>query len=421
MVDSHLLNPYAGNILVDRLGPILSREQALAELIDLPPSPGRLKDVPRHVRRHHLMDLRRFHIPPEEEGRLYETCDLMIRSGYSGRDPARPGTWSSISGEAERLKRPSPGAFAAAVQGPSGTGKTEACLRCLNCFPQSILHEDFPHIKGPHCQVTWLSADVPASGKAEDLVRNLMLSWEQINRGGRFTALLQKEKFKNPMQVLDEWRQVALTHFLGVLHLDEVQNFFRITTLDQRRKRKAGDGPAQLSIIEDQCLKWILSLLNTWGIPVLFSGTPDGIGALTTRLSNMQRFATGGYHPFLLFESKDAPDYLAFMKSLGRYQYVRNRVEVNDSLREEVFSLSGGIRRVIVALWIAANRIALERESDELRIGDFKQAADAYLAPLAPAIAAILSRDPLRMARYEDLVSQDSRFWPQFWQRVSTG
>jgi hypothetical protein len=35
------------------------------------------------------------------------------------------------------------------------------------------------------------------------------------------------------MRMLNEWLQVASIHFLGVLHLDEIQNFFRIQSLNR--------------------------------------------------------------------------------------------------------------------------------------------------------------------------------------------
>ena len=54
-----------------------------------------------------------------------------------------------------------------------------------------------------------------------------------------------------------------------------MQNLFKIPSLEKRRKVKINES-LELSIVEDALLKWILSLTNTWQIPVLFNGTPDG-------------------------------------------------------------------------------------------------------------------------------------------------
>ncbi|WP_088279067.1 AAA family ATPase [Ideonella sp. A 288] len=420
MTEQLVLGPYEGNILQIPLGSIHSREEALERLIELPKMPINLRDLPRHIRVHHLMGLRDFHVPPLEEGRLFESIDLMVRSGYHYRDPRSPGTFGVISGELPIRMYPRIPAHAAAVEGASGTGKTQGCLRSLNLYRhQTFLHGHFPGFKDPHFQVTHLSADVPSSGTAEDFARVLMRAWQQATGSTRFDHLLKRDRFRNPMEALNEWRQVAISHFLGILHLDEVQNFFKLATLEQRRRRDGKGGTPELSIVEDRCLKWILELLNTWGIPVLFSGTSDGIGALTKRLSNLERFGTGGYHSLSVFDQWDDPAYRKqFLGQLGRYQYTMQKLKVDDDLAKLILELSGGIPRVIVALWVSANRLALERPDDKLTTSDFVLASQTYLGPLAPAIAAVRSKDPLRMRVYEDLVSQDTTFWSRLWGRV---
>lgn len=223
------------------------------------------------------------------------------------------------------------------------------------------------------------------------------------------------------MKMLDTWRQVASAHFLGVLHLDEVQNLFKLATLKRRSGKRSGANDApELSIVEDQFLKWILTLMNTWQVPILLSGTPDGIGALTRRLSNTERIVTSGFHQFQHFDNaKDINFRTNFLEQLGKYQYVQKNLPINDELAELIIELTGGIQRLIVALWISAQRVALERNKGDLLLIDFKKAAATYLAPVAPAVAAFRSKDPVRMGKYEDLLPPDGAFWTDFWGSVS--
>lgn len=419
-------DPYAGNLLTHGLGPILSRQQALTLLTYLPPPPRNIGNVPKHIRMHQLMALRDFHIPSLEGGRLVETMDLMVRPSYRYRDPLAAKTWSIIGAEPMIHKTPRAPAMAAVAVGHSGSGKTEAILRGLNLYPKQVItHETFPKIVGKHHQVLWQSVDVPASGRSSDLAANLMMNWDLTmakhfpGSPARFEATLAKER-RDGGKMLDEWRQVASSHFLGLLHLDEVQNFFRLQSLEKRRKRTSENGGLELSIIEDQCLKWILTLTNTWQIPLLVSGTPDGVGALTKRLSNVERFASCGYHQFPIFEDPTNPTfYEGFFKQLANYQYVQKNLPVTPEFAELVIELSGGIPRLIIALWIAAHRVAYERPDDDLRFDDFKRAAATYMAPIAPAIAALRSKDPQRMSHYEDLIQRDDRYWSTFWTSMS--
>ena len=428
MSDSSSFDPYAGNILTQGLGPILSRQQALTLLTYLPPLPPRdIGKVPKHIRMHLVMTLRDLHIPSMEGGRLIETIDLMIRPSYRYRDPKSPQTWGMIGAEPMSHKTPRAPATAAAVVGHSGSGKTEAILRGLNLYPQQVIvHDSFPNLVRNHHQVVWQSIDVPASGRSTDLAANLMMAWDATmakyspDTPRRFEAALAKDR-RDGSKMLDEWRQVASSHFLGLLHLDEVQNFFRLQSLEKRQKRTNTTGGLELSIVEDQCLKWALTLSNIWQMPVLYSSTPDGIGALTKRLSNIERFVSSGYHQFPLFEDAKSPIfYKKFFMPLSNYQFVLKRLDVTPEFAKLIIELTGGVPRIIIALWVAAHRVAFERKADDLRIDDFNRAAATYLAPIAPAIAALRSKDPQSMARYEDLLARDDGFFSTFWSTVGS-
>jgi hypothetical protein len=421
MNDAPRNNPYHGNILVDGLGHILSREEAYRRLLYLPPTPQSPGTIPKHIRLHQLLRLRDLHIPSSEGTRIQQTIDLAIRQSYRYRDPMLATTWSHVSGESRAHKTPRAPSMASLVTGHSGSGKTESVLRALSCYENVITHTTFPRVEGQHRQMVWLSVDVPPSGRSSDLAANLMTSWDiAMERAGneqyrRFATSLARER-RDGQRMLDEWRQVALSHFLGALHLDEVQNFFKLATLRRRKNRKDLQDSLELSIVEDQCLRWILTLLNTWGIPVVLSGTPDGVGALTKRLSTIQRVVAGGYHKLTLFENPE--DYTfreIFFPQLLRYQYVENPIQDSDNFRQLVIELTAGVPRLIIALWFAAHRVAFERTDDTLRPEDFQQAAVHYLEPVRSAVAALRSRDPAKMRRFEDLMPSDDDFWRAFW------
>lgn len=413
-------DPYQGNILTQGLGPILSHKEVLQALLHLPPKPHALKNIPVHIRLHYLMAVRDLHVPSMEGAQLQVTTDLLIRQGYRYRDPLAAETWRIVGGEPGASKLPRAPAQAALAVGLSGTGKTEAALRNFNLYPsQVIVHKTFPQMAKGLNQMVWLSTDVPASGRSADLAANLMMAWDHATNGVRFADSLARTR-RDGARMLDEWRQVASSHFLGLLHLDEVQNLFKIQSLERRRKRTNAEEGLELSIVEDASLKGILNFTNIWQIPLLLTGTPDGVGALTKRLSTSQRLVTAGYHILPHFENANDPQFSdVFFSKLHKYQYVQNPLPDTDAFRGLIIELTAGIRRVIIALWIAAHRVAFERASDDLRLEDFKKASDTYLSPIGPAIAALRSKDPKRFARYEDLVARDDGFWGTFWNSIN--
>lgn len=405
-------DPYAGNPLIAQLGAIRPRSDAVKLLAELPPRPPKdVASIPYHIRLHMVMGVRNLHIPSVEELQLYETLDMMIRQNYHHLHPSASSTWSLISGEDARYRPPvTAPTYGAAVAGVSGSGKTQAIRRCLKAFPQVVQHTSFSRMINGLQQVVWLSLDVPPSGKAADLAAALMRAWKEATGTSRFDKTLSGE-WRNGAQMLDEWRQVASSHFLGLLHLDEVQNFFKLPTLGSRRRRKPGEPPPELRIIEDQSLKWVLNALNEWQIPLLVSGTPDGFGALTKRLSNAERIVTSGYHDFKHFRvTSDFAFRENFLSRLAPYQFVAHPLRVTEELGDLILEKTAGVQRLIIALWIAAHRVAFERSDDDLRLDDFHVAADTFLAPVAPAVAALNSNDPSRLSLYEDLLPQDHSF-----------
>lgn len=168
MSNSSPHDPYAGNVLIEGLGPVLTREDAYKSLMYLPPPPRNPGEIPLHLRLHHLLSVRDLHIPSAEGAKVHQSIDLLTRQGYRYRNPAAPKTWSHLTGEPNVHKTPRAPAMAALVVGHSGTGKTEAILRALNCYPtQVITHDSFPRLKGPHHQMVALSVDVPPSGAVQ--------------------------------------------------------------------------------------------------------------------------------------------------------------------------------------------------------------------------------------------------------------
>ena len=429
MNDPTPFNPYAGNRLIDSLGAILNRPEAARALTFLPPRPENPGQIPKHIRLRYVIQLRDFHWVSLDGLHIQESIDMVLRDSYRYRDPDAPQTWSVIGGEKLAHKTPRAPAMAVLVVGHSGSGKTQAILRPLMIYPsQVVTHETFPNLAGKHHQLVWLSADVPASGRSDDLAAELMTTFDAAMEKHipgwkkRFATAVSRSR-RDGQQMLDEWRQVVSSHFLGALHLDEVQNFFKLPTLKKRRSKTSNPADLELSIIEDQCLKWILTLTNTWQIPIILSGTPDGVGALMKRFANTQRFVSGGYHPIKHFVSADEPAFFSadpripgFLNKLGEYQYVAAPLKIDKDVACKILDLSGGIPRLIIALWVAAHRVALESPiTDSLSLKDFERAADTFLAPVKPAIAALRSKDPRQIARYEDLMPRNDNYWASFW------
>lgn len=418
---------YGDNMLMKPLGDLLSRTQILEQLTKEPPlPPPDVAKLPFHARLHLLQQVRDLYIAPPQACQLRESIDLGVRRSYLARPPTDPATWKVI-GECASAFNPAPAGNTIFLTGHSGSGKTQLALRSLHLYPSQLyVHESFPGLVGSNYQKVWQSTAVPPTGRLVDLAQSLMENWDEVlvrelgSKHRRFASTLSK-RIREAMPMVNEWKQVAKAHFLGVLHLDEVQNFFKLPSLQQRRAQRirgkksvaSADG-LELSIAEDACLKYILDLANSGPFALLLSGTLDGVAALTRRFSNAQRFVSSGYHCLDLLEP-DSPTSRMFIQRLTQYQYVRDPLPYSSELEQRINAYTAGVRRLIIALWICAHRVAFERgeerNEDNLLLSDLDYAAATYLAPVKPAVQALLSRNPERLREYEDLIPKDQVFW----------
>lgn len=430
IVEPPYIDPYAGNILFKDFKPDLSPEEVLKKITVIPSVPPHIELIPFHTRLHFLMDVRDFYAPPQTVSEIATTIGLMVGQAYKYKNPSDPRTWMRISGHETLYKRKTPPASAALLTGESGNGKTLAVDQITsNIYPQLCWHESYPGIIGPHMQVVHLSANVPASGRSVDFARALGIQWDLATRGDRFASFRTNNNRRSGPQMLDEFLLVAATHSLGFLHLDEIQNLFHIPTLEERRKKKTpGQPDPMLRVVDDNSLKCILTATNSWGIPIFVSGTPDGAGALTKRLGTIGRLSTMGYYYLEHFESIDRKSFYrkVFLARLLDLQYVKDRIPDSDELAQLIIDRTAGVPRHIIALWVAAHRVAFDRAAasgsrvDNLLLQDFDIAAKTYLKLLQPCVKALLSNTPDARSRYEDLVPRDDDFWALFWKKVQT-
>lgn len=393
---------YANNILIDACGPILTRAAVMRRLLHRPPLPGPIPaGTPAEILEHRMACLWRLHVPTAAGIELAQSIDILLRQGYVHRNPAKASTWRHIYAQDSADLHCSV-QLAACVVGLSGAGKTSALERALSLRQQVVVHEHFPHLVRPVHQLVWLKVDVPGSGKVVDLVESLSRAADAV-LGTTYTADLLKGRPRGA-RMAHEWLAKMACHFPGLIVLDELQNLFRIQSKAARRRARDGERP-ELAVVEDEALKFVLTLTNTSKIPFVGCGTPDGIAAFGTRMSTAQRLLTGGYHRI----DPDLPGKGGYFRQhllncLADYQWLPEKMEMTASVAEEIYRLTAGVPRICMMLWIHAQKRALARKASALSLEHLRHASANALAPLQPAVEALLSQDVNRMARYEDLL-----------------
>ncbi len=405
-VQSQLPATHRDNILIAACGRPLEPVEIGKRLIYLPPYPDPSIDVPRHHLEHLVADIFRMHVPTAAGIELAQTIGYMLIQGYVHRNPKDPATWQRIYSTPGPQAAVSPIQLGAMVTGISGAGKSTAIERALQLYPQVVAHEHVPGLAKPSPQLLWLKVDVPASGKIADLVENLSRATDAALGTSHTEELLSGRRLKGAA-LAHQWLQKIACNFLGLLVLDELQNLFKIATKASRTAasaRQNGLRP-ELRIVDDEVLKFFLTLTNFAKIPTLYCSTPDGMAALSTRMSTAQRMLTAGFHtiPHALSADDDFFRKRLF-PVLCRYQWLPEKLPATDELRHLLFNLSAGVPRMALMVWFHASRRAIQRNAPGLSFDDFQHAGMHAMGPLRPAVTALLSDDPRRLQRYEDLI-----------------
>lgn len=399
-----------GSLLMEALGKPRSAGELARALSYLPPKID-VAGLAHHERLHLVSAVRDLHLPSPAGVAVARQIDLMLREGYRHRSPNSAKGWQSIYAlsspsltEQIRLAPAMIGSpLAAAVMGVSGVGKTSAIERALALYPQCVEHDSFPQMARGHKQLVWLKVEVPGSGKALDLARALWLATD-IALGTDYSAQKPVADAKSGTVLLNLWLRRVACHYLGIMLLDEIQNLFKIGTLAQRKSTKVATQRPQLRIVDDEALKFILTLINVAKIPIMVSGTHDAMEIFETRMSTSQRLTIEG---LIRFEHARTPedDYFRdiLMPALFQYQFLDHKVNCSPQWQAHMHRFTAGLPRLCVNLWIQSQRLALERNA---RCIDFRHVDHVMATTMSPGIKgidALLSGDPRRYAQYEDL------------------
>ncbi|WP_374354455.1 ATP-binding protein [Chitinimonas sp.] len=400
-----------GNPLIEACGPYWTHDQIAVHLTQAPPLPCNIESLPPHLRMYEVIGIRQLHVPSSQTIRLAQKLDLMLRDGYRQRDPREPATWRRLYSQRQVTGLPDLVPSVMPVIGISGSGKTMAVHRALARYPQVVVHDRFPNLIGPLKQLMWLRIEVPSSGKASDLVEALMRATDEALGADYFSDYLTS-RARPAMSMMNHWLNKVACHFVGAIFLDEINNLFKLETLAEQKKKVRKGETIALRIADDEALKLILTLANTAQSALILGGTPDCMPIFSTRCSTAQRMGTGGFIKLSHFETPDDKQFREhLLPTLCRYQWFDEHLPLTNDLAELIHRFSGGLPRLCIALWIHAHQMAIERGGVGLNFEDFIHAAEGPLAPVQPAVAALLSNSPEKLSNYRDLLAVHDPVW----------
>jgi hypothetical protein len=401
--DLPVLPEYRDNPFISRLPPQMSMRQTMDFLKDPPAFSPEERRYRAHERLHCLYRLLRCFVPLEHHLRLESAFSALLRQGYVTRNPKTTDYIRRLRDGYERIVasdlhagtnrvRSSAGGFS--LLGASGAGKSTGIERILEYYPQVIEHPDLNGLK----QVTWLKVDCPYQGSPKQLCLNffqqmdLVLGPEYLARYGNGRNALD--------QMMTQMAQIANRHALGVLIVDEIQHL----TLAK------GVGPEAL-------LNFLVTLVNTIGIPVVLIGTMGALSVLQGDFRQARR--ANGLGAAIWERLPQGRDWDHFVEELWRYQWTSEESPLTEDVRKVLYEESQGIIDIVVKLFmlgqVRAMELGVTRKRPETMDATLLQTVAAdHFKIVAPMINALKSGDRSKIDKYNDLRPLDDYFQRAF-------
>ncbi|MDZ8064919.1 MAG: ATP-binding protein [Nostoc sp. DedQUE08] len=389
--NDHKLAEYNINPLVQALPPILSRDEFVERVTEVPDYDSVETELEPQYRFHCIERLSRYFDPQNKTIELQKVIAVLIMQGYIARNILKPEytrrsrqIYDAIKdGGGKTLENyvyvPT-SASGLTLIGPSGMGKSTNLLNILSLYPQVILHPEYTTF-----QIVWLKVDCPRSLKG--LCTDIFLAVDRLLGTSYFKKFGSRGNSEDYM--LAQVAQIAHTHHLGVLVIDEMQNL-----VNARRNR-------------DDLLNFLVKMDNTIGVPVIRVGTNEAFPILQGNFRNARRGTGQGSVIWERMLQDDDWDF--FLTGIWEYQWTKTPVDFSDEINKAFYYECQGIIDIAIKLYKMIQWRAISLGGDEkITVDLIHQSAKDGLYLVKPMLDAIRSGDEDWMIKYKDIAPIDA-------------
>jgi hypothetical protein len=385
-----IIEEYKGNPLIEALPPIYSSYEA-AKLLTVDPgyNVGE-REFDAQYRFHCIGRLFRYFQPLDTHIDIEQRISRAIRQGYISKNPVTPQYASRLAqgGVAIREKNidfvynMNSTASGFTIIGMSGVGKTTAMEKVLSLYPQKILHTQYKKEPLFLTQLVWAKIDCPFDGSLKGLCLSFFAYVDRILGTG------YSKKFSADRMTVDaalpRMAQIATTHCLGLLVIDEIQHL---------SQAKSGGS--------DKMLNFFVTLVNTIGVPVVLIGTTKAMSVLQSEFRQARRGS--GQGDLLWDRMQNDLSWEIMLRAMWKNQWTQNRIPLTTELKDTLYDESQGIIDIAVKLYAMAQMKAIADGTETITAKTIKEVAAEKLRLVKPMLDALRSGNMKKLLMYEDI------------------
>ncbi len=377
---------HKGNPYIEALPPTPSRVDLMKMLeVRLPYSDeDRLASVENRTQM--VMQLLNFVQPLTKTLEVFDAVNRAMRSSYITRNPASPRFLADARKAALEFQenwsqnpvawRKGVAAYAVAVLGATGVGKTTAAGAALALFPSCIIHITYRGLPiGTPMQIPWIKLDCPQDGSLKALFIAFFIEVDAICAGKTNYAWIYGRNTTDVM--IGDIAFLCRAHGIGVLALDQVNNL-RLAASQQ----------------DEKLFQALLALVNGIGVSVFFIGTFAVEKVLKKQFQIARRCCALGSitierltydQDCTLKELKDS-DLGLLIRGMWKYCYVRDPCKLDKRIFSAFYNNSQGINGLIVGLYILAHLRCFRIKKEQITAEIIDQVAGDRLRLLRPLL-----------------------------------
>lgn len=154
----------------------------------------------------------------------------------------------------------------------------------------------------------------------------------------------------------------------------------------------------------DALLNFLVTLVNTIGVPVILIGTSKALPILQGEFRQARR---GSGHGDLVW-NRMKPDDLEWhllVDSMWEYQWTQQEVELTPEIRDAIYEEAQGIVVLAVVLYILVQEDAILNERETFDVADIHRVAKQKMALVQPMLEALRKNDEKKIEEYSDITT----------------
>lgn len=383
------LEEYNSNPFIQALPPLMDKQSIIKNLMMPIPFKEEERNLDSSYRLHMIYRLYKLFQPLPIHVDIWNMVFSLIYQGYVARNPFDADYRRYVNQTGKQIINRTfdintrtnfrTTANCATLVGYSGMGKSSTVNRILCQIPQVIVHN---HYNGQHfnqIQLTHLTLQTPHNSSLKSLTLQFFMKVDELLGTNTFQKHVSRNLSTDAMLPL--MGQVAQNLGIGLICLDEIQHI----------------QPRGLQ----QMMNYFVTLMNSFGVPILFIGTPASYAIFQQEFRISRRVSGNGQ--ILWNNMSDNKEFRFFLESIWKYQWNRKVVPLTEEMVKVFYEETQGVSDLILKLFINVQQECVNTNKEEFTVNMVKKVAKEQFQLMKPMIEAIKSKNPYKIAQFEDL------------------